>query len=49
MRWLNSGEKVGASIGCDVEDGVDTEWEHGERILRGEEPYEGHSCGEVRK
>jgi len=34
LRRLESWDQVGASVGGDVEDGVDTKWEHGERILR---------------
>lgn len=43
LRWLESGDQVCASVSCDVEDGVDAEGEHGEGVLRGEEPDESHS------
>jgi len=44
LRWLDGGNKVGSSVGCDVEDRVYTEGKEGEGVLRREEPYEGHSC-----
>lgn len=40
--WLEGWENVLAGVGCDVEYGVDAEWEHGKWVLWGEEPDEGH-------
>lgn len=47
MTGLDGGNEVCAGVGSDVEDGVDTEWEHGERVLRGEKPDEGHCLAGV--
>jgi len=43
LSWLDGGNKVRTSIGCDMEDGVDAEWEHGKRVLGREKPDKGHS------
>lgn len=43
LRRLEGWNQVRASVGCDMEDRVNTEWEHCERVLRGEEPNEGHT------
>jgi hypothetical protein len=43
LARLDGGNEVCAGIGRDVEDRVDTEWEHSERVLGREEPDEGHS------
>ncbi len=40
--WCDRWENVLARVGCDVEDGVDAEWEHGQWVLWREEPDEGH-------
>lgn len=40
--WSDGWENVLASVGRDVEDGVNAEWEHGEWVLWGEEPDESH-------
>ena len=37
-----SGDEVGASVGCDMEDGVDGIRKEGKRVLGGEEPNKGH-------
>jgi len=42
LAGLDGWNEVCAGVGCDVEDGVDTEGEHGEGVLRSEEPDEGH-------
>lgn len=43
LRWLEGWKEIGSGVGRNVENGVDSEWEHGERVLRREEPDEGHS------
>lgn len=43
LRWLDSWDQVCAGVGCDVEDGVDAEWEHCEGVLGREEPDKSHS------
>lgn len=42
---VDGGDEVCARVGRDVEDGVDAEGEHGEGVLRGEEPDERHHWG----
>ena len=44
LRWLEGWDQVGTSIGCDVEDRIDSEWEHREGVLGTEKPHKGHSC-----
>lgn len=44
LRRLERGDQVRARVGCDVEDGVNAEGEHGEGVLGKEEPDESHSC-----
>jgi hypothetical protein len=43
LRWLEGWDQVGTSIGCDVEDRIDSEWEHREGVLGTEKPHKGHS------
>lgn len=43
LSWWGDGwENVLTSVGCDVEDGVDAEWKHGQWVLWRHEPDEGH-------
>ena len=44
LRGLDGRDQVGASVRCDVEDGVDTKGEHGKGVLRRDEPDKRHSC-----
>lgn len=41
---LNGWNEVGSGVGGSVENRVDTEWEHSQRVLRREEPDKCHSC-----
>jgi hypothetical protein len=45
LGGLNGRDHIAASVGCHVEDGVYAVWEQRKRVLRREEPDEGHSCG----
>lgn len=44
LRSSKSGNEVGAGVGRDVEDRVDGVGNQSERVLRREEPDEGHDC-----
>jgi len=44
LGGLDSGDDVGAGVGCHVEDGVDHEGKEGKGNLAGEEPDECHCC-----
>jgi len=45
---LNGRDHIATSVGCHVEDRVDAVWKQCKRVLRREEPDEGHSCGHRR-
>lgn len=49
LRRADGRDQVGAGVGGDVEDRVDGVGQQGQRVLRGEEPDEGHDCGEGRR
>lgn len=40
----DGGDQVRASVGCNVEDGVDAVGQHSKRVLGHEEPDKGHDC-----
>lgn len=43
-RRRDDGDQVGASVRGDVEDGVDSVGEQGQRVLRSQKPDESHDC-----
>lgn len=40
----DSGDNVGASVSCDVENGVDSVWQKGKGVLGSDKPDKGHGC-----